>query len=147
MDNNVIISEANYYLNHDLTVAQVAIELGISKRSLQLHFKELEKIDLYLYNLVREKQNRNMEKGRILGGMNGKVSPRYSSEDALKIAKTIIKDELTYQDAEDIFGIPKSTIYEMVHSSYIPVEVKAMLEVVALANTKGVLVSDLRRKG
>ena len=43
----------------------------------------------------------------------------FIKEEANNIAKEIISKHLTYEEAENIFGIPKSTIYEMVHSNYI----------------------------
>jgi len=146
MDNNRIIEEANVYISNDLSIKETASILGISKRSLQLHFTKLEKIDKKLHELVLDKKRKNMEKGRILGGKIGKATPRYTKEVANMIAKEIINSELTYEEASMEFELPKSTIYEMVHSSYIDEETKNMLDLVAISNNKRVLVSNLRGK-
>ena len=45
VDNNVIIYEAEEYINNNLTVKETAIVLSVSKRTLQLHFKRLKQID------------------------------------------------------------------------------------------------------
>ncbi|MBQ9019415.1 MAG: hypothetical protein IJ097_03820 [Bacilli bacterium] len=148
MNNDMIINEVNEYINNNLTVKETAEKLGISKRTFQLHLKKVKDLDLKLHNLVLKKQQKNIRNGRILGGKKGKVKPRYSMEEAVNMAYEIIKNELTYEEASLKFDIPKSTIYEMVHSSYISPEMKAMLELVAISNTKGVMVSDIvERKG
>lgn len=143
MDKNKIIEEANIYISNELSIKETASLLGVSKRTLQIHLSRLEEIDKKLYKLVSEKKSKNIKEGRILGGKIGKATPRYSKELANKIANEIILSELTYEEAALEFGIPKSTIYEMVHSSYIDANTKNMLELVALSNNKKVLVSNL----
>ncbi len=77
VDNNVIIYEAEEYINNNLSVKETAIVLGVSKRTLQLHFKRLEQIDKNLYDKVRAKQEQNQQAGRIKGGQNGKATPSF----------------------------------------------------------------------
>lgn len=145
MNKDKIIEEAKVYVSNDLTVEETANDLGISKRTFQIHLKQLGSIDPFLYGLVLKKKESNIKAGRIKGGEIGKAKPRYTKEEAIKIANAIIVNEYTYEEVSERYGIPKSTVYEMVHSEYIPSEMKASLERVAVANKKGVLVADLSR--
>ena len=145
MNKEKIIEEAKEYVNNDLTVEETATSLGISKRTFQIHLKQLGVIDPFLHGLVLAKKESNMKAGRIKGGEIGRSHPSYTAEEAIKIANTIIINEYTYEEASEKFGIPRSTIYEMVHSSYIPMDMKISLDRVAVANKKGVLAADLSR--
>ena len=131
-----IIAEAKEYINNDLTVADTAKILGISKRTLQLHFKALEHIDLGLHNLVVKKQKSNMMQGRIIGGTKGKREKNYTREEAINIANAIIDNGWTYREAEEALQIPSSTIYEIVHSEYIDELTRMRLDILATANNK-----------
>jgi predicted DNA-binding protein YlxM (UPF0122 family) len=146
MNSEKIIEEAKTYINNDKTVEETAKELGISKRAFQIHLKQLGELEPLLYELVLVKKNKNIQLGRIKGGELGKAKPRYSRELAMKIALDIINSEMTYEAASDKYGIPKSTVYDMVHGVYIPQELKDKLNVVGVANNKGVLVTDLMRR-
>ena len=95
-DNNTIIYEASVYVSNTKTVKETAEDLGISKSTLQLHFRRLENIDKNLYDAVRKKQNQNISAGRVKGGKNGKVGPKYTKEYAKAIANSMIINELTY---------------------------------------------------
>lgn len=146
MDSKKIIDEANMYLNSDITIKELANLLSIDRKTLQIHLNDkLKEIDLELYNLVLNKKESQIKIGRIEGGKIGKRSPSYTKEDALDIAQDIIQLELTYEEANKKYGIPKSTIYEMVHSDFIPLEMKNKLDVVASANRRDLLVNDLKR--
>lgn len=50
------------------------------------------------------------------------------------IANSIASQHLTYQKAEEIFGIPSSTIYEMVHRDYVSQDTRDQLELIAMEN-------------
>ena len=136
MDNNRIREEALTYIGNDKTVAETALELGISRRTLQIHLKQIGVVDPLLYGLVLKKKESNMKTGRIIGGMTGKATPSYTKEEANRIADGIIENCYTYEEASKVYGIPKSTIYEMVHSSYVSEGVKMMLDLVAISNNK-----------
>jgi len=131
-----IIREAHEYINNDLTEKETAEKLGISRRTLQLHLKKLEEIDPVLYNLVLIKKSKNLKVGRVRGGKNGKATPSYTKEEAIKMANEIIENSYTYEEAANVYSIPKSTIYEMVHSDFIPEDVKMELDLVAIRNNK-----------
>ena len=131
-----IIQEAQEYISNDLNERETAEKLGISRRTLQIHLKKLGDIDPLLYNLVLMKKKSNIQTGRIKGGKIGKATPTYTSLEANKIANGIIENSYTYEEASKVYGIPKSTIYEMVHSSYISEEVKMQLDLVASSNNK-----------
>ena len=80
LDNNVIIHEAEEYVSNTKTVEETAADLGISKRTLQLHLKRLEQIDENLHKKVLEKQERAQKAGRVKGGQIGKSHSSYTKE-------------------------------------------------------------------
>ena len=131
-----IISEAQEYISNNLTEKETADKLGISRRTLQIHLKKLGDIDPLLYNLVLMKKNRNVREGRIKGGKTGKATPTYTKEEANIVANGIISESYTYEEAAMVYGVPKSTIYEMVHSDFVDENTKMQLDLVAAHNNK-----------
>ena len=129
-----IIAEARAYINGGQTIADTAKSLGITKRTLQLHLGKLKSIDAELYTLVLERKTSNQNAGRRLGGMIGKRGVTYTEEEAQMIANSIASQHLTYQKAEEIFGIPSSTIYEMVHRDHVSQDTRDQLELIAMEN-------------
>ena len=146
MNKDQIIQEAQTYLSGDKTIEETAKNLNISKRTLQLHLGKLDIIDPELHKLVLEKKESMQIKGRVKGGTIGKATPSYTKEEAEYVANEMIKNGYTYENASKRLGIPKSTIYEMVHSNFIDKELKDKLEVVAIANQKGLTVDELINK-
>lgn len=146
MNKDQIIQEAQTYLSSDKTIEETAKNLNISKRTLQLHLGKLDIIDPELHKLVLEKKESMQIKGRVKGGTIGKATPSYTKEEAEYVANEMIKNGYTYENASKRLGIPKSTIYEMVHSNFIDKELKDKLEVVAIANQKGLTVEELINK-
>lgn len=136
MNKEKIIEEAKVYVNGDMTVRETAEVLGISRKTFQIHLKYLGEIDPLLFSLVVAKKESNIKTGRIKGGKLGKSKPRYTSEKANSIANGMIVNSYTYEEASKVYGIPKSTIYEMVHSTYITDDIKMMLDEVASDNNK-----------
>lgn len=137
MNKEQIIIEAKEYINNDLTERETAEKLGISRRTLQLHLKQLGVIDPLLHSLVLKKKESNLKTGRIKGGTIGKITgPTYTKEDANIVANGIIRESYTYEEAAMIYGVPKSTIYEMVHSDFVPEETKMQLDIVAAHNNR-----------
>ena len=144
MDNKVIIEEAKTYLNSDMTVKETANHLGISLRTFQLHLKKLELLDPRLHSLVINKKESNIISGRSKGGLvghGGKVS-NYTSDEIISMAKRIINEQLTYREAEEIFGIPSSTIHDLVHGKEVPLELLQMLDEVAYLNKKSMTLDE-----
>lgn len=131
-----IVREAQEYISNDLNEKETAEKLGISRRTLQLHLKKLEDIDSVLYNMVLMKKKSNIIAGRSKGGKLGKVVPTYTCEEANKVADEIIENSYTYMEAAEVFDIPKSTIFEMVHSDFIDENKKMKLDVVAIHNNR-----------
>lgn len=146
MKDDIIIYEAKEYVCSDMTVSETANYLGISKRTLQLHMKRLEKIDENLYRMVEEKKAASQQKGRIKGGESGKSHSKYTKDEAEEIAKTMICKALSYKDAEEEFKIPKSTIYEIVHSDLVSKETRDKLDILAEANIHDITMEELVRR-
>lgn len=136
MKEEKIIEEAKAYLTSGKTLADTASDLGISKRTLQLHLGKLESIDLNLYQLVLKRKEANQNAGRVIGGTNGKRGVSYTEEEALSMAKEIAFSHLTYEEAKFRFHTPSSTIYDMIHSDYVPDELQEQLRLNALENLK-----------
>ena len=141
-----IIEEANYYLNSDKTLKEVAKELQISLRTLQLHIKKLPEINNDLYSLVLNKQKAAQIAGRKIGGQKGKRTVSYSYEKAQEIKNLIISHQLTYQEASLCTGISTSTIYDMVHSDFISEDDKLKLDLIATANKKKITVEEYQER-
>ena len=132
-----IEEEAQEYISNDLTEKQTAEKLGISRRTLQLHLSKLGEIDPELHKLVLNKKESNLKAGRVKGGQIGKItSPTYTKEEANIVANGIIRESYTYEEAAITYGVPKSTIYEMVHSKFIPENIKMQLDLVAEHNNR-----------
>lgn len=137
-----IIKEADYYLNNDVTVEEASKHLKISKKTLQLHLKKLESIAPDKFKLVEDKKANNQRQGVVKGGINGKRGASWTEDDAKIIAQQMISKEMTYEEAERQFGIPKSTIYEMVHKGITDEMTSSLLYGLAEANRKGLSVKD-----
>jgi len=135
--NEDILKEAKYYLDNNVTIEQASKDLGISKRTFQLHLGKLKDISPDMYKLVTDKKEASMKQGRVVGGTLGKRGPSWSVEDANRITKAMISQNMTYEEAEERFGIPKSTIYEMVHKTSDD-ETDSILYALAEANRKGI---------
>ena len=141
-----IIEEAKYYLKSDKTLKEVAEELHISLRTLQLHIQKLPEINNDLYSLVLNKQKAAQIAGRKIGGQKGKRTVSYSYEKAQEIKNLIISHQLTYQEASLCTGISTSTIYDMVHSDFISEDDKLKLDLIATANKKKITVEEYQER-
>lgn len=144
--NEDILMEADYYLNNDVTIEQASSDLGISKRTLQLHMKKLESIAPDKFKLVQDKKENSVRQGRIVGGTLGKRNPTWEKSEALIIAEKMIEQGLTYEQAEKEFGIPKSTIYEMTHSDLKNTKIESLLYALAIANKKGMTFNEFLKE-
>ena len=145
IDNNKIIEEAKIYLNSNLTMSETAEKIGISKRTLQLHILKLEDINAVLYRQVLEKKAANQEAGRKAGGLIGKREKIHTKEEVIEFANMMINEQLSYDELASITSIPKSTLWELMHSDYIDDETRNKLDLVARANKGNKSVSEVIR--
>lgn len=141
-----IVKEAEYYINNDVSVDEASKHLGISRRTFQLHMKRLEEINPVVFNLFVEKKNGNVIRGNIRGGTIGKRKPNWTKEEALDMANQIIAGEMTYDQAEEKTGIPKSTIYEMTHNGVTDDTVLSLLYCLSEANRRGMSLSEFKQQ-
>ena len=144
--NDKILEEANYYLNNDVTIKQASSDLGISKRTLQLHFQKLESIDLEKARLVKDKKIANEKQGKIKGGSLGKRGPNWTREQAQQLADAMINNQMTNREAATTFERPKSTIYEMTHKGIEDELIESLLYSLAEANRKGLSMAEVLEK-
>ena len=136
-----ILKEARYYLNHNINMKSVAAHFNISIRSLQIHFKKLETIDLGTYNLVRKKQEINQQIGRtIISG--GRVSS-YSIDDINKMCDIMISNDFSYNEASIYFNIPSSTLFELMKK--VDKDRRVKLDLLAEANIRNTTTDQIIR--
>lgn len=140
-----ILKEANYYLDNDLTIEQASRDLGISKRTLQLHLKKLESIAPDVFKLVVDKKISNERRGKIKGGTLGKRGPSWTEEDAISIASKMIEKELTYEQAEKEFGIAHTTLHEMMNKGIKDLDTTSLLYALTMAHKKGMSLDDFKK--
>ena len=140
----VIIKEATFYLENDMTIEETASELGISKSTLQKHIKRLESINSDLYNKIRLMQEERQKQGRIKGGTLGHRTTIWTNEDALRIADIFITGEYTLDELAKITSVSRSTLYEILTSSVIPEEKRNIIEAIFVANKKGISLDELQ---
>lgn len=130
---------ALYYVNNDVTLEDAALYVGIkSKKTLNSYFarlcdSEYEK-DKLLYKKIVLKKYENEQKGKVKCGQTGVRKSSYTRDEALKIYDYIIKNCATYRQAEEEFQIPRSTIYEIVHSDLLTDDEKKKIELVSESN-------------
>ena len=136
-----ILSEARYYLNHKKNMKDVAVHFNISIRTLQLHFKKLESIDLSTYKLVREKQILNQIEGRkvVIGGRTS----TYTQEDINEICDIILSNSFSYNEASEYFNIPSSTLFELMQK--VDEERRIKLDLLAEANIRNTTTEEIVR--
>jgi len=137
-----ILNEARYYLTHNNTMKEVAIHFNISIRTLQLHFKKLESIDLETYKLVLDKKEINQINGRK--NINGGKKSFYTEEDINYICDTIINRGFSYNEASLYFNIPSSTLFELMKR--VDIERRTKLDLLAEANIKNTTTDQIIRK-
>lgn len=136
-NNEDIIKEAEYYLQNDVNIDEASKALGISRRTLQLHWKKLESIAPEMFKLVTDKKENNIRQGNIKGGSLGKRGPKWTREEAMEAAKEMLSKEMTYRAAEQVLEIPKSTLHEMLHDGIDDEEILSLLYTLAEANKHG----------
>ena len=133
--NEDILKEADYYLEKDVTIEQASIDLGIGKRTLQLHLKKLESIAPDKFILVTDKKKNNEKQGKIKGGTLGKRKPNWTVDEAKEVAKKILESEHTFQSASDELGIPRSSLHEMVTKSKLDDDTTSLLYALTLVHS------------
>lgn len=68
--------------------------------------------DINLYNKYFYVSRVNQEKGRVMGGKNGKRTSNFSRDEVSSLCNYIIENDCTLRQLEKESGIPKSTLYD-----------------------------------
>ena len=144
--NKEILQEAFYYIENNLTIEEASKNLGISKRTLQLHLKKLESISPLTFALVKDKKLSNERRGRVKGGTLGKRGTTWTEEQALGVAQAMINGGLTYAEAEETLGIPSSTIHEMIHKGVKDPDTISLLYAITEANKRQMSVAAFKEQ-
>lgn len=139
IDVESIRKAALYYINNDVTLEDAALYVDIkSKKTLNNYFARLcgskDEKDRLLYKKIVLKKYENEQKGKVKGGQTGVRKSSYTRDEALKIYDYIIKNCATYRQAEEEFQIPRSTIYEIVHSNLLTDDEKKKIDLVSESN-------------
>lgn len=127
----MLLKLAHYIITNHATISSAANEFKVSVRTIQLRLKQIElkskisednNIDWKdLNDSIQKIKRTNEAKGKIFGGIKGKRSGIYSEEEAKLIAKYIINNGLTIEEASISLGeklgikyinIPTSTLYD-----------------------------------
>lgn len=97
-----IIEEAKFYLAGDDDMGTAAKSLGISRRTLCLHFKRLQQINENLYKLVCERntQNKAQQKHPI----------KLTEEQLIKEAESFLASDLTIKEMAKTLGVSEKTL-------------------------------------
>ena len=112
-----VLEVAKYIIENNATIEITANHFNLSTSSIKKYINnKLPLIDNELYLAVKLVQS-NLEKiGHSVGGKNGIREPKYTEFEALEIAETMIANSLTLKEAEELFKIPTSTIYERIRA-------------------------------
>ncbi len=137
-----MIKEAEYYLNNDVTIEQASHDLGISKRTFQLHLKKLESSAPDIYKLVKDKKESRIRQGQSKGGSLGKRGPTWTKEQALDLALDMIEKGRTYSEEGMVAGIPKSTLYDMINKGVTDDYTVSLLYALSEANIRGMTLEE-----
>ena len=144
MNQDKILEEAKVYIEGSSNIEETAKKLGISKKTLQIHLKKLQELNPDVYQLILKKRKENSAIGTKIGGQKGKRKANYTLKEANELARLIINRQLTYQEASEITEIPTSTIYDMIHSSYIDEKTSIALTIVAESNRQKITTEEYK---
>lgn len=110
-----ILDVAKYIIENRATIADTAQRFEMSISSIKKYINnELPLIDKEIYDDVKKIQEVIIHLGNTGGGKVGKRGPAHTDFEAMEIAETMIKHDLTIEQASEMFDIPKSTLYEMI---------------------------------
>lgn len=136
-----VIKEAIYYVIHDLSIKEASKELHVSDKTLISHLKKLETINKNLFRLVEKKKEDNRRRG-ILNRKPSSGRPTFYSDELIEeLANRMILNQFTYLEASEEFGIPKSTLYELMQR--VSPELRSQLDLLAYANAKNKTVREI----
>ena len=137
--NEKILSVANYIIENEATIAQTAKHFGLSTSSIKKYINDedkLQSIDYGSYIIVKEIQKKIEEAGRIKGGETGKRTTNISKEEIVSIARQIINNGWTIEEASYKLNIPSSTIYDRIRNIQ-DIELQNELDEVFYENKRG----------
>lgn len=120
MDKNMeekIIAVANYIVDNKATIIKTAEHFNMSSSSIKKYINNKDKlpsIDIELFKKVKEAQMGITLEGQIKGGKTGttKGNSYLGKEKILYLIDEMLNKDLTYEEAEKMFGVPSSTIYD-----------------------------------
>lgn len=119
MDKNIeekIIAVANYIVDNNATIIQTAEHFNMSPSSIKKYINskdKLQSIDIELFKKVKEAQMGITLDGQIKGGKTGSTKGNsYLGKEKVLCLIDEMLDKDFYEEAEKMFGVPSSTIYD-----------------------------------
>jgi predicted DNA-binding protein YlxM (UPF0122 family) len=114
---NIVI---NYILN-GYTIAEVKEKTNLSESTIKNYIKALNNpdsnvFDSKLYDTTREKQKETSRIRNSLGGQKSTYTSKVDDKEREEIAKYMVSNDLTIEEASIKFNIPTSTLYEYITS-------------------------------
>ena len=99
-----------------VSVVDVSLKFDCSVSSIRKYIAKLKSSnnpdDINLYNKYLYVSRVNQEKGRVIGGKNGKRTSNFSRDEISSLCNYIIENDCTLRQLEKESGIPKSTLYD-----------------------------------
>ena len=110
-----VLEVAKFIIENKATIKTTADHFGMSISSIKKYINnDLKEIDEKVYNSVKIVQANIEELARIQGGKIGKRGPKYTDSEAVEIAKVMIANQMTLDEASKYFQMPRSSIYDKV---------------------------------
>lgn len=99
-----------------VSVVDVSLKFDCSVSSIRKCIAKLKSSnnpdDINLYNKYLYVSRFNQEKGRVMGGKNGKRTSNFNHDAVSSLCDYMINNDCTLRQLEKKTGIPKSTLYE-----------------------------------
>ena len=132
MQRSAIIDMANYYVNNDITMDDLAAKYNVSKATVVRSFKGItgSLLPSDLQAKVDAKKLKNWTEGKATHGNKGHIT--MSKERLVSIAHSLINGDYTLEEMAKSIGRPQSTLYNLLNEENLGKELYA--EIVNLYN-------------
>ena len=127
MQRSAIIDMANYYVNNDVSMDDLAAKYNVSKTTVIRSFKGVTGLRLPsdLQAKVDAKKLKNWTEGKATNGNKGHIT--ISKEKLISIANNLISGDYTLEEMAKSIGRPQSTLYNLLNEENLGKELYARL--------------------
>ena len=115
MERSQIINMANYYVNHDISMDELAAKYNVSKTTVVRSFKGVNgfRLPTDLQAQVDAKKIKNWTEGKATNGNKGHIT--ITQEKLVSIANSLIAGDYTLEEMAKSLGRPQSTLYNLLN--------------------------------